>query len=915
MLKYFTDIGQKVINKGLNTNKNFFSLEQGQTPSAINVNFNIDNSFGKRLGTTTMNAVALESTGGWGMYDCGISYLGIDTAVKLLLHFDGTRYQSTVADEMGKTIVHSNSGTVLYCSFDGSDGDTTYTSEVGSKQATFYGNAQLDTAEKKFGDSSLKLDGVGDYITFPASNDWSLGLSNSGNFTMECFIKLNATNYETVASTMPNASSGWAWHIQNNITFYYNSAQQTWTWAPGTATWYHIALVRMGTNLIQYINGSSLGVKSDGNFSTTGLLSLGNYYVSYDYPLDGWIDDFRITRGIALYKSDFTAPTVAYKNYELTLPKFGGASGYFDGASKFARVQSSGDFDFAANDFTIDFWTKLLQVGTSDFQTWCGMMSNSASYWYMAYTNNGINFSWVDTGVAKVTVAASALVWDTATWYHLELVRYGTAWTLYRGGSSLKTTNTSTTLLNTATNLYIGCYGSGTSGYLNGQIDEFRISAGIARHTSNFTVSTEAYGSQNIQHRRLICSSGSGTYYSADLGKTWTMCQSSRSATRNSFSFVKNSIINTNDLYDRPTYWTGTAGTYFKEMTGVPLCKYSLSHQGYFIMLNEASKKRGMYYVPEAEMYSSTSFSNFEFPTERNDEICGGFVLNNFLYCYSKYKMYRVLYIGGNPDWSYTEIKAWGYVPHTVKKVQIPNVGQVIIGLDWNKRIRIFDGTDDETLSESIREDNGVTPFYMDNINDIGLAKSWAENDVKAQMYRLFVAYGTSETLVTHCVNYNYQAKALFVDDNRIFHSGVLALDTADCPHMLACTYDGYIHHIDSGNTDAGTAIQDSYISPLYYKQNPAVVSKAQQLGLYFGVKSSGTIYIEDATQYSTTFELRKTFTLGNAISSIQIEQLIDLPLSFNSYQFKISSSSNTAEPWQCNYINLQQADLGLGKP
>src|SRR5687768_4015081 len=73
---------------------------------------------------------------------------------------------------------------VLLCDFDGTDAATTAPDESPVGRAlTFVGNAQIDTAQFKYGVSSLLLDGSGDYVTAPDSTDWRF----AGEFTIESF--------------------------------------------------------------------------------------------------------------------------------------------------------------------------------------------------------------------------------------------------------------------------------------------------------------------------------------------------------------------------------------------------------------------------------------------------------------------------------------------------------------------------------------------------------------------------------------------------------------------------------------------------------------------------------------------------------------------------------------------------------
>lgn len=922
MIKYFSNIPTLQINKGLNTNKNFFSLEQGQSPACIDVEFNQDNSFGKRYGTTTLNSIALETTSGYGMYDCGINTAGIDTATKLLLHCDGQQNSPTVNDEIGKTMVHSNIYTKFLCHFDGAQGATSYTSDVGNLIATFGSGAVLDRGSPKFGTACLGLSSANQsFVTFPDNDLFHLGTKN---FVIECYLYFISTAGSQTFFTINNSDADYCYLHWNGSQWSFSDiatgANVTVTDAKlPTKTWVHFALVRNGSNFTIYRDGSSMSttghnvdIKNYTNPVCIGDLRITD--ISYNQFFNGNIDDFHIlvstSNGPVKYYEAFTPVARAIEIHDISNYKFGAAA--LDFQKSFVKTTTSNDFDFASNNFTIDYWTKLLQLGTGEFQAFVSTMANSSNYWYMAYSNNGVKFTWVDTGVVKVMIACSALLWNTSDFVHLELVRNGTNWSLYKDGSMAVTTNTDTTLAFHNTTTYIGAYSQGTSGYLNGLIDEFRISNGIARHTANFTPPIEAYGSTTEQLRRLICAAGTGIYYSTDVGKTWAVCASGRYAITNYFSFAKNYVIDTNDMYEKPLYWTGTAGVHFAQIsTAAPLCKYALTHQGYFIMLNEKDNKRSMYYVDEASMLTA-AFSNFAFPTDKNDELTGGFVLNNILYVSTKYKLFRCLYIGGNPDWSYYEVKNFGFVPKTMKKIQIPKVGQVVIGLDYNKNIRIFDGTDDEIISVNIKEDNGLTPFYMDKLNGSLLDKAWSENDTTRNIYKLFIAYDSANK-ISHSIEYNYQAGSFAPHANRSLQSGVLVGDTANGLYMVGCDYTGYIHKMDSGNTDNGIAINERYESALLYKQNPTTVIKAQQIDAFFSVTSSGTLYWEDRTDFSSVYKLNRSFTLGSAISSIQIRETIDIPETMNVYQYKLSSSANTAEPWRCTYINFIESEVGVG--
>ena len=53
------------------------------------------------------------------------------------------------------------------------------------------GNPHIDTAEYKFGSSSLRYTAVSSALVFPDSTDWDLSNSNSDQFTVECWARFH----------------------------------------------------------------------------------------------------------------------------------------------------------------------------------------------------------------------------------------------------------------------------------------------------------------------------------------------------------------------------------------------------------------------------------------------------------------------------------------------------------------------------------------------------------------------------------------------------------------------------------------------------------------------------------------------------------------------------------------------------
>jgi hypothetical protein len=169
------------------------------------------------------------------------------------------------------------------------------------------GNAQISTAQSKFGGASMLFDGSGDYL-FAASTP---NLIFSGSFTIEFWVNFSATPSNFIAligGTTANTqlfittkSNGQG--IRFGLTGVAEYAAGTQTWSTGT--WYHVALVRNGTDVKFYVNGTNISDSTYTNSTTySGTLIIGGVSGTADF--NGYIDDLRITKGYARYTANFT---------------------------------------------------------------------------------------------------------------------------------------------------------------------------------------------------------------------------------------------------------------------------------------------------------------------------------------------------------------------------------------------------------------------------------------------------------------------------------------------------------------------------------------------------------------------------------------------------------------------------------
>lgn len=176
------------------------------------------------------------------------------------------------------------------------------------------GNAQVSTSVKKFGTGSLAFDGTGDILTMPSSPNLSMG---SGNFTYEFWLYINASNtciFDTRATN--NVTTGFTLLLNNTpkLAIYTNTTNLTCSTTLATSTWYHVAVVRNGSTLTVYLNGTSDGSLTFTNNLSDSAFRVGQY-IDGTGSLNGYIDDLRITKGVARYTANFTPPASAFPTY------------------------------------------------------------------------------------------------------------------------------------------------------------------------------------------------------------------------------------------------------------------------------------------------------------------------------------------------------------------------------------------------------------------------------------------------------------------------------------------------------------------------------------------------------------------------------------------------------------------------
>jgi hypothetical protein len=222
-----------------------------------------------------------------------------------------------------KTPVDPQFGSVsLLLHGDGTNGSTTITdSSRFANTVTAVGNAQISTAQSKFGGASLFSNNSGNSGSYVNVNigtvEGSLGLQN---FTIELWLYIQAlSGNPAILDYRPfgiNGAYPTLYLASGNLTYFTASSNQITGGSFGIQQWRHIALTRASGSTRLFIDGSQTGTTySDTNNylapnSRPRLFTVGDSDTVA--TLNGYIDDLRITKGVARYTANFTPPTAAF---------------------------------------------------------------------------------------------------------------------------------------------------------------------------------------------------------------------------------------------------------------------------------------------------------------------------------------------------------------------------------------------------------------------------------------------------------------------------------------------------------------------------------------------------------------------------------------------------------------------------
>jgi hypothetical protein len=193
---------------------------------------------------------------------------------------------------------------------------------TGNHSFTSSGTTQ-ELNEQKHGKACLKF-GNGNARMEAAPVRYLLNFARNP-FTVEFWLRwsvMDGTRQHIIdARDGSSASPDSTWNIQfrNGSMYWVGSTNHTWSGVMGAAdTWAHYAFVKNGTTLTLYVDGQSKGGQTNNDYFISQKFFIAKNYANSEGIRNGYLDDFRITTGVARYLSDFTPPDELPKTGRIT---------------------------------------------------------------------------------------------------------------------------------------------------------------------------------------------------------------------------------------------------------------------------------------------------------------------------------------------------------------------------------------------------------------------------------------------------------------------------------------------------------------------------------------------------------------------------------------------------------------------
>lgn len=250
--------------------------------------------------TTGIAGASSRGNGGGGGYNSNGSQGGSGIVI---VRYRGTTPQETVGgnDYYTSCLLHLDSNLV----------DSSMWQRGGWGQN---GNVTIDTTQSKFGGASARF--VGNGYMYAATDIAAFG---TGDFAIDFWVRFASIGSQIIYDGRGTGSDLapviYLNAAGNVLEYFVGGTLRQSTFSPVANTWYHVAVTRNGTVGRLFVNGVQQGATfSDiNNFAAIASRPLvGTAYDGSSSPVNGWVEELRITKGKPRWTANFTPPTAPY---------------------------------------------------------------------------------------------------------------------------------------------------------------------------------------------------------------------------------------------------------------------------------------------------------------------------------------------------------------------------------------------------------------------------------------------------------------------------------------------------------------------------------------------------------------------------------------------------------------------------
>lgn len=412
---------------------------------------------------------------------------------------------------------------LLTCAYnrfrDGSTNNLTVTATGDTKTTDFSPFAPASPYSAATNGGSLVFNGSNE-ATYVDSSNAALTLG-TGDFTIELWVYQRVLGgAQSWVSTYGGPGSGYRFSPTNTMQFSWGDSDVlTSSATPDINQWCHVAVTRSGSTVRIFKNGVVVATGTNSTDLTGGSTqtTLGRIPTYNQWYYNGYMSDVRIVKGTAVYTADFTPPTApltaisgtsllargtnanifdaasmndmrtaADAQVSTSVKKFDPSSIYIPGRTNNPYLITNpvvAGYGIGTGNFTYEAFVYL--TGTDNWQAF--FEGRTGGGYYMGVNQSTRNPYVI--GSDGFTLNASPATIPLNTWTHMAYVRNNGILKIYLDGTEVASGSTTVNVGST----YIAIGGDPGNLAMNGYMDEVRITAGVARYTSNFTPPTAAF--------------------------------------------------------------------------------------------------------------------------------------------------------------------------------------------------------------------------------------------------------------------------------------------------------------------------------------------------------------------------------------------------------------------------------------